>query len=220
MDTFVLIVGQYKGGSTLLMRVLNNFPHVQIAGENGGAFNYITSFYEKMKFTNSIKHTQDDVDMITTKPSWLNEFNLMKIKTDLKKLCFNIYKSHDITHFGFKEISYGSSCNYETMEEHLNILKEIIPELKIVFLTRKRNFTENQHDIDYLNNDRKSTTEEYENQFSYFHKYHNDNNGHTYILDYSNLAQTPASSEVINMFNFLGIEYYSQFFKEVMQIRL
>ena len=220
MSTFVLLASQYKGGSTLLMRVLNNFPGVQISGENSGAFASLMEFYGAMKNTDSIKHTQDFVDLQLGKPSWYNQFNLMKIKNDIKNLIFNIYKSESMTHFGFKEIRFGANEDYDRMEKTFKLLKEIIPELKLVLLTRKRNFIDNEHDIDYLKNDRISTEDEYENQFQYFRRFASENPSYSYVIDYSELASIPAQAQVINLFNFLGIEFYNVKFDEVMKFRL
>ena len=217
-DTFLLIAGQYQGGSTLLMRLINKFPDVKIQGENTNAFYELTKFYECIKYANINRNSQEFYDYKTVKPAWYNIFDFKRFYDDIRTLCFNIYKTSDeFKIYGFKEIRCGEFMTYDSMNKSLTSLKEMFPELKIIFLTRERDF-KNVKDINYMINDRRSCFDEYYNQINSFEVYSYKNKDYCYILDYKDIITV--NDKVRDMFKFLNINFNENLYREELNIKL
>ena len=218
--TFVVIAGQYQGGSTLLMRILNNFPGVRIYGENAFAFSHLVSYYEALKITDSMKHTQAMYEQNTAKPAWYNEMSIAEVRDQLRQMILNLYRRDpDRLYFGFKEIRYGQQTNYETMERSLKTMKEFMPEMKVVFVTRNRR-PNNLKDAVYFSENKDISFFEYQNQLNFFIKFAAENSEYAYVIDYTDMLYQRPCVKFLKLFQFLNMKFDSIRLSNILKIKL
>src|SRR5580698_183513 len=124
---FVLILGQGRSGSTLVMRLLNLCSGVLISGENERAFDHLIAFVQTMKECN--QHRNSPFHKI----AWAAPCNDVQIKDALQGVVCKLYYGKEIA--GFKEIRYGCS-SYDLLEKDLDNLAYLMPGLKIILNLR------------------------------------------------------------------------------------
>lgn len=128
---FVLLCCQGRSGSTLLLRHLNAIDGYHLMGENGGAIRGLLNFYYGIKKSN-VERTSGEEHY---RMAWANSFDYNLIISNIYDIFKDLFWNPQKRVFGFKEVSFGYD-DYITFEDEMNSIKELFPNLKIIFLTR------------------------------------------------------------------------------------
>ena len=138
--THVLILGQSRSGSSLLMRLLNFHPDVHIYGENWNALHHLYMFHRSIKDIEDWKPDYQKALDGEVKPAWMNNMSEDSVKTNLHgviQTMFPDWPKHGVR--GFKEIRVGLphyNPTYKEFEQEIDWYNEIFPNMKVIFLTR------------------------------------------------------------------------------------
>lgn len=128
---FVHVVTCGRTGSTLLAALLNNIDGYSIRGENLLAFEDLHQFIKKITHIVNAKHAQN------TNNPWYNDINFNLIKQHVHQIIID-FLDHTQTArvVGYKEIRYHS-LSKQALFNHLNFIRHITNNCKVIFLTRK-----------------------------------------------------------------------------------
>ncbi len=126
--TFVVIVGQGRSGSTLILRLLNQVPGVRISGENYRSLDHLQKFAECYALGAGNRTTD------FYKLAWLAPCDEQRIMDHLRQLVISIYGPGEV--IGFKEIRYGYE-SYKRFAAALDWMRQLFPQLRLVFNTRE-----------------------------------------------------------------------------------
>ena len=195
MPGFVVIMGQGRSGSTLLLRMLNAVPGVRISGENAKAFDHLRTFVESFRAATAHHHTEF-YRLAWQLPCTLDELTAKTARyvNDI----FNPGNRYRLT--GFKEIRYG--WVYEDLVRDVAFLRELFPDLRIIFNTRATKDAVNSEFWKENPEESRRILEASRANFQRFHATHPDI---TYNVPFEEFHE--GSSVLQGMFDFLEIEY-------------
>lgn len=193
---FVVIMGQGRSGSTLLLRMLNAVPGVHISGENERAFDHLKAFLHCYE-TAITRHDTDFYRLAWQLPCPLDMLRakVASFVTDL----YNPGGRHRL--IGFKEIRY-SLDTYEALAEDIRFLTDLIPGMKIIFNTR---IPEDCVKSKWWAVNEKESLKTLRTGRTSFERYHREHPDNTFLAPYEELKRD--SKMLPRMFEFLGIEY-------------
>lgn len=136
----IFIFGNYRGGTTLLQRILNSVRGVAIWGEQGYFLKHIAEGYFISLSLEQLRYNEKGYGIILRKfiknpkhwSAWSNWYGIYKYKENFRKFIKSFYAPYfyGAKHWGFKEIRYGRD------DRVLEFLKEIYPKCRMVFITR------------------------------------------------------------------------------------
>lgn len=193
---FVLILGQGRSGSTLILRMLNAAPGVLISGENGHALSHLRSF------VSSFDNTRSDRDGSQHSLAWAAPPGLAQISTAIQGMLTQLYNpAGNYPVFGFKEIRYGTG-DYVTMERDIDFLRSIFPNLRVVFNVRD---TESCVKSSWWASNPTAARKVLDNIRSNFTRYFESHPDFCFWLPYESLRA--GSAEVRDLFSFVGAPY-------------
>jgi hypothetical protein len=193
---FVVIMGQGRSGSTLLLRMLNAVPGVRIAGENEKALNHLKALVQCFE----IATTRHDTEFYRL--AWSLPCPLELIRQKVSGFVSDLYNPHGQYKLaGFKEIRYGLT-GYESLCDDIRFMRQILPRLKIVFNTRR---TEDAIKSAWWAEKPVDSRRVLETSRSSFERYHREHPEFTFPLPYEELRH--GSKCLGAMFDFLGLEF-------------
>ena len=124
---FVIVLGQGRSGSTLILRLLNGVPGVRISGENLRAFDHLRHFADNYRQADRHRHSN------FYKLAWAAPCNHEQILGYLRQMVIAMHGPGDL--IGFKEIRYGRE-SYEEFAADLDWLRGLLPGVRFVLNTR------------------------------------------------------------------------------------
>jgi hypothetical protein len=200
---FVLVLGQGRSGSTLIMRLLNAAPGVRISGENDRAFDGLEAFAER------IAATRQDRDGSMHSIAWMAPPGIAELAEGLRALVLGLYNpERSYAVFGFKEIRYGQ--DYPSLERDIEFFRLLFPNLRVVLNVRDTeaclgsgwwadNPAESRATLDAMRQN--------------FARYYQEHADYCYWMPYEELRK---GSEVLRgMFEFLGISFRTEYESEL-----
>lgn len=219
---FIIIAGQFYGGSTLLMRMLNAFPGVRICGENRLALLHLMQFYGWMKKSISIGHDQRHYIQAAVKPSWYNPMTRQQLADAVSNMIHSLFRRSNERIYGFKEIRMGcdfdSECRtYRSMSDFILDMKEVLPHLRIVFLTRRRDFRLKK-EMQYILKHRKTSVSEYHRQIDAYVRFQQEHPEWCRLLDYADVAAL--NPKMKNLMKFLGLPFDLRLCRKILDKKL
>jgi len=195
IDHFVVIVSQGRTGSTLILRMLNAVPGVRICGENYRAFDHLTGF------VNCFKSAADNHSSDFYKLAWLLPCDEQALLAKTREFVLDLYNpggAYKVV--GFKEIRYCRFENRSNLAEDMALLRELFPNLRLVFNVRK---TEDCVKSSWWADDPEASAASLERVRAVYQNYYDHNRDHCYWMPYEELHH---SSQVLKgMFDFLGL---------------
>jgi len=142
-ETPIFLFGSFRGGTTLLQRILNVTNNVAIWGEQGHFMDKIAEAYYTMfeDSSNRFLGKNEQIYQIFLGKSiknpekwvaWSNWYGVNKYKENYRKFVKSFYAPtvFGIKYWGFKEIRYGLH------DRVLQFLIDIFPSARFIFLTR------------------------------------------------------------------------------------
>ncbi|MBW4636136.1 MAG: glycosyltransferase [Iphinoe sp. HA4291-MV1] len=237
----VFVVAQGRSGSTLLLRLLNEIEGYNICGENFAAISQLSTFYQSLiKATKTISHHQGNfftyeellsfpkqTNSTYSRFEWYNVYNIEDIKEKLRELIVQLYNpERKFRVWGFKEIRFGMNISfershnnlldqeissYETFQRDLDFLKEVFPNCKFIFHTRR--IQELVKSAWWAKNPQKSQ-EILKEQERFFAEYSHENAEFSYYLTYDDLVNNTHTLQ--GMYKFLGEAFDIDKYKAVL----
>jgi len=195
-SNFVMIVTYQRSGSTLLQSILNTSDDCIIRGEN---MNVLFSLYRSYRALNdAMKYGYNSKNMdwpffgiMETRPknffyNSVSNFidNVLNIKENVKTI-------------GFKEVKYDQFGN--DLPDFLDLMKECIPNLKIVF--NYRNLDDVTISAWNKNRDQNKLKDSLSKFEDLCNNYHRSNNDWTIVIKYDEYLKD--NSKLIPLFRFL-----------------
>jgi hypothetical protein len=194
---FVIILGQGRSGSTLILRLLNAVPGVKISGENLRSFDHLQHFAEAYREADQHRHSD------FYKLAWAAPCSHEQITTYLRRLVFDVHGPGKL--IGFKEIRYGREP-YERFAKSLDWLRELIPGVRFIFNTRD---TESCVRSDWWAKNPKSSRKLLNAMYDRFHDYYKRHGDCCYWMPYENLRH--GDPVLQGMFAFLDLEWKPEY---------
>lgn len=145
----IILACQGRSGSTYLRQCINVIPSVYLQGENSNFIIKLMTSYMALKETKNFPCRAMNICLPggsrTIHSAWENSFDLEQIKLQLKAMIVNFLgrgnqtgSNNSLSTLGFKEIRIGKYENtYIEFEQGLLAFKELFPETRIIFHTRK-----------------------------------------------------------------------------------
>jgi hypothetical protein len=212
-----LLIATYgRSGSTLLQGILNTIPGVLMRGENNNFVFDIFQSYRKLAAAKQEPYSQTAQDAAHP---WYGilDIDLDEFKSMCRELLFKMLVPaplrSDIRCYGFKEIRYPFVLKH--LEEYLNFLRDIMPQLAIIF-----NFREHQSLLQsaWWRDQDPSDVLQLVSQFEEAaQRFHHANSDSTFIVRYEEVMQHPPS-RLQHLFEFLGAEYDYNKVRNVMDV--
>lgn len=140
----IFLLGNYRGGTTLLQRVLNSVDGVAICGEQGAFMKKVAEAYfltfESRASDRFLKKYGEAYDLFLERSlknpkkwsAWANWYDKEIYKYNYRKFVKSFFAPSFVggKYWGFKEISYGDN------DRVLEFLKDLYPQAKFIFLIR------------------------------------------------------------------------------------
>jgi hypothetical protein len=194
---FVIILGQGRSGSTLILRLLNGIPGVRISGENNRAFDYLRAFADC--YRDADRHRHSDF----YKLAWTAPCSHEQLTRNLRQMIINVYGPGKL--IGFKEIRYGRDP-YELFADSLDWLREFLPGVRFIFNTRD---TESCVHSEWWASDPENSRKILERVYDNFRRYYKLHRDCCYWMPYEHLRH--GDRVLAGMFSFLGLDWGPQF---------
>jgi hypothetical protein len=196
MADFIVILSQGRSGSTLLLRMLNAVPGVQIAGENGKALDHLRSLLACFDTATTYHYTE------FCRHAWRLPCPLESIKEKTRSFVSDLYDPTGTCRIaGFKEIRYGLG-SYDELCHDIAFLRQLMPGLKIIFNTRR---TEDAMKSSWWAENPEASRGILDRSRASFERYHSRHGDFTFLIPYEELHH--GSEGLRAMFDFLGLEF-------------
>lgn len=194
---FVIVLGQGRSGSTLILRLLNGVPGVRISGENLRAFDHLHHFAGAYRQADKNRHTD------FYKLAWAAPASHQQILQRLREMVIAIYGPGEL--IGFKEIRYGRD-SYEQFAADLEWLRGLLPGLRIILNTRD---TESCVRSEWWAKDPAASRLLLDHVYDNFRRFYRQNRDCSYWMPYAKLRHS--DSVLRGMFDFLGLRWQPQY---------
>jgi hypothetical protein len=143
-ETPVFILGSWRGGTTLVQRILNSVDGVAIWGEQGWWLTKIAEayfqMYENDVSSRNLRRSESAGNIVYKNilgnpnhwSAWTNIYDSESFKILFRKFVMSLYVPPDIKvkHWGFKEIRYGMR------DRVIEFLNDLFPEARFIFIAR------------------------------------------------------------------------------------
>jgi hypothetical protein len=197
--SFLVILGQGRSGSTLIMRLLNAVPGICIAGENHFALDYLRTFSDCFEHMG-----REDFGQFWSL-AWTPPTVLKLLDEKLRELVWNLYNPEDTYSIcGFKEIRYGRK--YDNLKANLAFLRRLFPTVKIIFNVRN---IDDCVKSGWWAEDPEGSRAMLETIRDNFERYYAENSNFCYWMPYEELKR--GSPIFRDMFHFLGIQFRPEY---------
>lgn len=194
---FVIILGQGRSGSTLILRLLNEVPGVRISGENYGSLDHLRRFARCYADAEKNRHSA------FYRLAWKAPCGQEDLLRHLRQLFISIHGPGRL--IGFKEIRYGNEP-YEKFADALDWMRELLPGLSILFNTRA---TETCITSDWWAKDPIAARRILKTMRDNFERYCREHPDCCYSMPYEELKRN--SPVLRGMFRFLHIPWKSEY---------
>ena len=190
---FVIVLGQGRSGSTLILRLLNSVPAVRISGENLRAFDHLRHFADSYRQADRHRHSD------FYKLAWAAPCTHEQILGRLRQMVIATHGPGDL--IGFKEIRYGRE-SYEEFAADLDWLRGLLPGVRFVLNTRD---TESCLHSEWWAKDPAASRILLDRVYDNFRRYYQQNRDCCYWMPYARLRHGDAVLR--RMFDFLGLAW-------------
>ena len=127
MPKFIIICALPRSGSSLLMRIINEYDDTNIYGENFNCFSDLNEMYHKIKKTLNwnksyyVPKNRTEYEQCNTHGvAWYNDFNINDTnKMFTTFICNVLNKNNQYLNIGFKEIRHGFITNNDFQHDEL-----------------------------------------------------------------------------------------------------
>ena len=194
---FVIVLGQGRSGSTLILRLLNGVPGVRISGENLRAFDHLHHFADSYRQADRHRHTD------FYKLAWAAPCCHEQILQRLREMFIAMHGPGEL--IGFKEIRYGRD-SYEQFAADLEWLRALLPGVRFILNTRD---TESCVHSEWWARDPAASRVLLDHVYDNFRRFYRQNRDCSYWMPYARLRH--GDSVLRGMFDFLGLQWHSRY---------
>jgi hypothetical protein len=196
----ILIIGQGRSGTTLLLRILNKCPDVYISGENHKCLDVLKKFYDMMDFSITNGTTGTEFMKWSWKPACTHEHLL----NETRKYVRGIFNPCGRPYWGFKEVRYGF-WNLDTLNTELGFLRTLMPNAKIIFSVRDIRTVSKSSWWQYKDD---AVTELLKCKQN-FVRYIREHSDHSMLVQYEDMYR--GSRRIKDIFDFVDIPYKEEY---------